>query len=222
MCKILLRQDYCSHRPRLKKIRNDHISPRSHNSNSHHNSNNKHNQISLNNITMSIKTNATSSYPIMADESIMKPKAHGTSEVPVQENLRWGCDTKLADRICNFNRHYAEHSSYFQSTDFIDEAEAAFQEGKSEITFYDSNTGKPLFVAPRGRTWEQFLNESKNHGWPSFRDEEVVWENMRCVPGGESVSTDGTHLGHNLPDEKGNRYCINLVSVAGRPTEEEK
>ena len=28
---------------------------------------------------------------------------------------------------------------------------------------------------------------------------------------------DGTHLGHNLPDGSGNRYCINLVSVAGRP-----
>jgi hypothetical protein len=24
--------------------------------------------------------------------------------------------------------------------------------------------------------------------------------------------------GHNLPDRKGNRYCINLVSVAGTPT----
>jgi hypothetical protein len=24
-------------------------------------------------------------------------------------------------------------------------------------------------------------------------------------------------LGHNLPDAKGNRYCINLVSVAGSP-----
>ncbi len=28
---------------------------------------------------------------------------------------------------------------------------------------------------------------------------------------------DGTHLGHNLPDHRGNRYCINLVSIAGRP-----
>ena len=26
-----------------------------------------------------------------------------------------------------------------------------------------------------------------------------------------------SHLGHNLPDRKGSRYCINLVSVAGRP-----
>lgn len=28
----------------------------------------------------------------------------GTSAVPVQENLRWGCDVKKADEICNFNR----------------------------------------------------------------------------------------------------------------------
>ena len=81
------------------------------------------------------------------------------------------------------------------------------KEGK-EITFYDSNTGKPLFVAPKGRSMEDFLKESGSHGWPSFRDEEVVWENVRCLPDGESVSVDGTHLGHNLPDSSGNRYCI--------------
>ena len=87
-----------------------------------------------------------------------------------------------------------------------------------EITFYDSVTGKPLFIAPRGRSMEDFIKESKSHGWPSFRDQEVVWENMRCLPNGESVSVDGTHLGHNLPDRNGNRYCINLVSVCGNPT----
>lgn len=42
-----------------------------------------------------------------------------------------------------------------------------------EITFYDSVTGKPLFIAPRGRTFEDFKKESLSHGWPSFRDEEV-------------------------------------------------
>lgn len=26
----------------------------------------------------------------------------------LQENLRWACDRKVADRICSFNRHYAE------------------------------------------------------------------------------------------------------------------
>lgn len=86
--------------------------------------------------------------------------------------------------------------------------------------FYDSVTGKPLFKAPKGRSWEDFNKESKAHGWPSFRDDEVVIENVRVLSDGEAVSIDGTHLGHNLPDGKGNRYCINLVSVAGMPTPE--
>ena len=38
----------------------------------------------------------------------MAPKSHGTSAAPVQRKLRFGCNTKTADRICNFNRHYAE------------------------------------------------------------------------------------------------------------------
>jgi peptide methionine sulfoxide reductase MsrB len=67
---------------------------------------------------------------------------------------------------------------------------------------------------------EAFMNESKSHGWPSFRDEEVVWANVRCLKDGEAVSTAGTHLGHNLPDGSGNRYCINLVSVAAQPPTE--
>jgi hypothetical protein len=78
-------------------------------------------------------------------------------------------------------------------------------------------TGNPLFVAPRGRSWEEFEKESRAHGWPSFRDEEVVWDHVRCLPDGEAISQQGTHLGHNLPDRKGNRYCINLVSGATRP-----
>ena len=72
---------------------------------------------------------------------------------------------------------------------------------------------------------EEFLKESRAHGWPSFRgtlllsggrgrqrlcrqmkvshsvaflDEEVHWENVRVLPNGEAVSPDGTHLGHNL------------------------
>ena len=114
-----------------------------------------------------------------------------------------------------YNRHYAEHSGYFEKTTFRKECEQT-EEG-TEITFYDSNTGKPLFVAPRGRTMSQFLLESKMHGWPSFRDSEVVWDHVRVLADGETVSVDGTHLGHNLPDRSGSRYCINLVSVAGNP-----
>jgi len=157
-------------------------------------------------------TSNVSGYPLIGPESIMAPKAYGSSGVPIQQNLRFGCDVALADRICNRNRHYAEHSGYWKSTSWMKEVE-----GKGEVTYYDSNTGKPLFIAPRGRSFAEFKAESDSHGWPSFRDEEVVWENVRCLRNGEAVSLDGTHLGHNLPDRKGNRYCINLVCVAGRP-----
>eukprot|EP00541_Cyclophora_tenuis_P016102 CAMPEP_0116557468 /NCGR_PEP_ID=MMETSP0397-20121206/9257_1 /TAXON_ID=216820 /ORGANISM="Cyclophora tenuis, Strain ECT3854" /LENGTH=167 /DNA_ID=CAMNT_0004082929 /DNA_START=392 /DNA_END=895 /DNA_ORIENTATION=- len=146
----------------------------------------------------------------------------GTSDRPVQEDLRWSCDVGLADKICNFNRHGAERLGYFMmATSFGKEARVEYED-RGEITFYDSNTGKPLFVAPRGRSFDSFWSESVSHGWPSFRDEEVVWENVRCLPDGEAVSVDGTHLGHNLPDFGGSRYCINLVSVAGRPTQQQQ
>ena len=94
-------------------------------------------------------------------------------------------------------------------------------EPSEPIVFRDSVTGLPLFEAPKGRSWADFMKESKAHGWPSFRDEEVVWENVRILRDGEAVSTAGSHLGHNLPDRSGNRYCINLVSVAGNPAEGE-
>merc|ERR1712187_561274 len=152
----------------------------------------------------------------------MGKKAHGTSNTPVQNNLRWGCDYNTADRICNFNRHYAEFSGYFEKTSFIPEAQTIAKEhelsGSSSndqptMNFYDSNTGNFLFTAPKGRTMNEFLIESRAHGWPSFRDAEVNWDYVRCLPDGECVSVDGTHLGHNLPDRSGSRYCINLVSV---------
>ena len=152
-------------------------------------------------------------YPLTCKEVVMCPKAHGTCLRPVMKTLRWNCDREISDRICCYNRHDAEDEGFFQNvTAFIEELDKG-----NEVTFYDSVTGKPLFVAPRGRTMEEFKKESLSHGWPSFRDQEVVWDNMRCLDNGESVSVDGTHLGHNLPDRNGNRYCINLVSVAGKP-----
>mmetsp|Transcript_24715 Transcript_24715/g.54652 ORF Transcript_24715/g.54652 Transcript_24715/m.54652 type:complete len:242 (-) Transcript_24715:792-1517(-) len=159
---------------------------------------------------------------VMGEETIMSPKAHGTSATPVQENLKYGVDRSKADQICNFNRHYAEHRGYWTKTKFFEEAKAEYEE-KGEVTFYDSNTGKALFVVParEGRTFQDFIKETLTHGWPSFRDEECIWDEVRVLNDGETVSLDGTHLGHNLPDSTGNRYCINLVSIAGSPVENE-
>ena len=177
--------------------------------------------VSSTDVAASSSTNSSSSssskkYPIIgSNKTIMNRKAHGTSETPVQQTLRWNVDRKTADRICNFNRHFAEHSGYLtKCPEFLAACQQA-EKTKRTITFYDSNTGKPLFEAPKNRTMQEFLAESKQHGWPSFRDAEVNWNEVRCLRGGEAVSLAGTHLGHNLPDRKGNRYCINLVSVAG-------
>jgi hypothetical protein len=93
-----------------------------------------------------------SKYPIKADESVMSPKAHGTTEKPVMKNLKYGCDWDTADRICCFNRHYAEFSGYWLETNFMNEVDKT-----KETTYYDSVTGKPLFVAPRGRSFEEFV-----------------------------------------------------------------
>ena len=53
-----------------------------------------------------------------------------------------------------------------------------------------------------------------------FRVEDVVWENVRVLEDGEVVTKDGLHLGHNIPDDKGPRLCINLVCVSGFAPEE--
>ena len=150
---------------------------------------------------------------VRGTEHLMRPKAHGTASGAVPARLRWGCDRELADWCCCFNRHLAEPSGYWKTTNFLSDAATTMP----SITFFDSVTSKPLFVAPVGRDIEAFLNETDAHGWPSFRDDEVIWDSVRVLPDGECVSVDGTHLGHLIPDEHGSRYCINLVSVAGLP-----
>ncbi len=104
--------------------------------------------------------------PIVGDESIMSQKEHGTSEKPVMKNLKWGCDFDTADRICNFNRHYAEFAGYWATTKYLEEVDR-----ENPTKYYDSVTGEHLFTAPVGRSMEEYLVESGKHGWPSFRDE---------------------------------------------------
>merc|ERR1711892_1147236 len=89
----------------------------------------------------------SSKYPIYCDESVMSQKEHGTCTQPLMKNLRWGVDWSTADKICCFNRHFAEYSGYFTTTQFMNEKH------DSPITFYDPIGGKPLFIAPQGRTW---------------------------------------------------------------------
>ena len=122
----------------------------------------------------------------------------------------------MADKMCNYCRDLGEPGGYFfLSTKWNKEVDK-----KTTNTYYDSNTGKPLFTAPVDRKFKEFEAESCIMGWPSFRDKEVNWNNVCVLKSGETVSRDGTHLGHNIPDKKGNKYIVNIVSIAGRPEKE--
>ena len=135
-------------------------------------------------------------YPIIGSNDIMERKkyGYGTSTVPLQQDLKWNCDRNEVDKICNYNRHYAEYSNSFSKNKLFKQEFQNCQRKGVAMKFYDSNSGKLLFEAPQGRTHDEFWKESKKHGWPSFRDDEVNWMEVRCLPNGESVSLNGTHL----------------------------
>ena len=126
-----------------------------------------------------------------------------------RKNLRWNCSLRLARKICCKNRHNAEtKGSWERNFLFLEDI-------KNGLIFYDSKNDKPLFKI--NRNIEDWKLESKNHGWPSFRDNEVIKGEIGVLPNGEVITKNGVHLGHNIPDTRGNRYCINLVSIAGNP-----
>ena len=98
-------------------------------------------------LKISTTSAARSRYPIFLSDDVMKPKAHGTSQSPVQSKLRWNCDVSLADKMCNYNRNWAEFAGYWRTTSFLTEVTNP-TEPTEPITFYDSVTGLPLFRAP--------------------------------------------------------------------------
>ena len=148
-----------------------------------------------------------------ASESVMRNQR--TLGTKIERTLRWNSRSATAKQICARNRHGAEWSGLLNRSDkFIEELNAEMDGGGGHVTFYDSALHRPVFEV-FNRPLSQFLEESVKHGWPSFRAEDVVWENVRILDDGEVVTKDGLHLGHNIPDEKGPRFCINLVCVSG-------
>ena len=89
------------------------------------------------------------------------------------------------------------------------------QEYSGAEYFYDSVTGRLLFNGPMNRTHQEFVLESEELGYLSFRDDEVNWNTVKIVENGKVVSVDGTFLGYVAPDQMGNRYAINLSAVSG-------
>jgi len=131
----------------------------------------------------------------------------------------FGCeqpDMPLAESVCcdSRNRNFAEPQFLFEAPDI-----SLFEKLNSSkvTTFYDSVCGVPLFRAPVSRTFEVWKAEVEEHGWPSFRTQEIFSENVIVdKTTGWVTSSCGTHLGTYLPDENGPRYCIDLSCISGR------
>merc|ERR1712176_157115 len=68
----------------------------------------------------------------------------------------------------------------------------------AEYTFFDPICGIPLFTVGSARPFAEFRAETEEHGWPSFRPEELVNNNAYIEEGSNLVySRCGTHLGSN-------------------------
>ena len=123
----------------------------------------------------------------------------------------------LAQAVCcdNAFKAYAEPRETYARPD-VNLFSRMNQDGTT--IFYDSICGIPLFEAPKGRSFEDFKADTTEHGWPSFRPEELIQGNSRIINAtGEVVSKCGTHLGSFLPDEKGDRWCLDLSCLSGSP-----
>ena len=73
---------------------------------------------------------------------------------------------------------------------------------------------------PTARSMADFKADTDEHGWPSFRKEEVFSEHVSVDKNGFVYSSCGTHLGSYLPDSAGPRYCMDLSCIAGNPVEQ--
>lgn len=170
-------------------------------------------------IVMKPTTSSTSS---LRRRRMEEEQCYGLDPQPSVANfLGMTLDYELADRICCHNHHYAEPKGYLTWKPDVD-LFSRLDPSSNTTTFYDSVCGIPLFIAPRGRTFDEFMEESIHHGWPSFRPEEMISENVIIHDDGRMESKCLTHLGHNLPttNEDGvlvDRYCIDLVCIAGEP-----
>lgn len=159
------------------------------------------------------------------------PPAFNSCRSPIQRQLRYNISSRteptvpvpvdpsesLAEAICCDNRTkvYAEPQFLYQAPDI-----ALFDKISGTTTFYDSACGVPLFKAPVNRSMADFKADTDEHGWPSFRKEEVFSEHVSVDKNGFVYSSCGTHLGSYLPDSAGPRYCMDLSCIAGNPVEQ--
>jgi len=170
---------------------------------------------------------------LLAQQSPVQPPASNDyCQGPVQSDLRFNISTRdtpeTLSQYVDGNETLAEAVCCDRRTEALAEPRFTYMapdislftkvDANGVTTFYDSVCGVPVFKAPVGRTLAAFKADTEEHGWPSFRPQEVVQENIKTdKTTGYVTSSCGTHLGSYLPDEQGDRWCIDLSCIAGRP-----
>lgn len=154
---------------------------------------------------------------------------------PIQSHLKYNVSGRLAQNYLPFGDYlpleslafavccdsmfqaFAEPQNFYSRPD-VQLFANMNQDGPT--TFYDSACGLPVFVAPVNRTFADFQADTKEHEWPSFRHDEIIRENVFInTTTGDVSSKCGTHLGTYTPDDKGDRYCVDLVCISGSPAQ---
>jgi len=172
----------------------------------------------------------------------MEGHLYGTCDKPIDgvdpSWLRFGVDAVTASRVSCYSRQRdsGQREALTRSAQLNEEVidreymyycfdpprtwiQDMYDAGEGTVRYFDSQSGKSLFEAPKLRLMTDLIWESQKNGWPSFRHEEVDWNHVRVIEAtNEVVSVDGTHLGFRKFDSKGSRYEINLASIAGSPT----
>jgi len=162
---------------------------------------------------------------VPATQNAGLPTQYDACHGPIQDKLRYNMSTytesmyfpneSLAVSVCCDKRmlSLAEPRFLFQAPN----VQLFSSLDKSGVTtFYDAMCGVPLFNAPVGRSLADFKADTTEHGWPSFRPEEVVQAHVITnKTSGLVTSSCGTHLGSFLPDAKGARWCMDLTCISG-------
>merc|ERR1711966_162070 len=158
------------------------------------------------------------------------PKEFDTCNNAVQNNLRYNMSTftqgqyfpneSLAVSVCCDKRMETLAEPQFLYESPTVQLFTVLNKTTGVTTFYDSACGVPVFRAPINRTMADFEADTKEHGWPSFRDGEVFTENVVTHKDtGYVISSCNTHLGSYLPDKVGvPRWCIDLSCISGSPS----
>ena len=87
----------------------------------------------------------------------------------------FGSHEGLVEAVCCDirNQQYAEPQRLYADVGLFKQLDPS-----GVTTFYDSASGLPVFRAPINRSLAAFEADTVEHGWPSFRDGEVVAENV--------------------------------------------